>query len=342
MENQISKLPKVILHLHLDGSLRPETVKEWTEESLKRKVSIEDIKKMLMVKKDCRNLNEYLEKFDIPVKLLQTSDHIKRATFELFEDLARQNVIYAEVRFAPSLHLLNGLSYEEIVQFAIDGMQEAIEKYDIDGSLILCCMRGPDNKKENLETVKVAKKFLGKGVSSIDLAGAEALFKTENFRDIFEFASKNGVPFTIHAGEADGPKSIKDALSFGAKRIGHGVRCLEDESLVEELVKKQIPLEICPISNLQTQAVTGTVPVEELYKRGIKVTISPDNDTVSNTNILEEYDYILSNTNLGIDDLLQMNIYAAQNIFATKEQKAKLIERIKAYKDKLNKDDMGR
>ena len=334
MEKRINDMPKIILHLHLDGSLRPETVREWISEMLGKEVNIDDVKRMLMVEKDCRDLNQYLEKFDLPIKLLQTTEHIKRATFELFEDLSKQNVIYAEVRFAPSLHLKRGLSYSEVVQSAIEGMEEAQEKYKIDGSLILCCMRGANNEKENLETINVAKEFLGNGVSSVDLAGAEALFKTEDYEKIFMLAKKNKIPFTIHAGEADGPESVKSALRFGAERIGHGIRCIEDSSLIEELAKRQIPLEVCPISNLQTQAVKGKSPIEELFRKGICVTVSPDNNTVSNTSIFDEYEYILENTNLSIDDLIKMNINAARHIFGKEEMRRKLCTKIEAYKEK--------
>ncbi len=339
MKNDIKEMPKVILHLHLDGSLRPETVREWVSELLGKEVNLEEIKKMLMVEKGCRDLNQYLEKFDLPVKVLQSGEHIKRATYELYEDLAKQNVKYAEVRFAPSKHLLGGLSYDEVVQSAIDGLQSAKKEFDIDGNLILCCMRGDDNEKDNIETVNVAKRFLGHGVCAVDLAGAEALFKTENFEKIFQMAKEYNIPYTIHAGEADGPESIRKALEFGAQRIGHGVRCLEDEALVRALIENKIPLEVCPISNLQTQAVNGVHPIGELFKKGICVTVSPDNNTVSNTDIIEEYEYILNNPNLTIEDLIAMNKNAAMNIFGTDKQKAELIETIERYKDE--RKDMG-
>lgn len=334
MKKDIQEMPKVILHLHLDGSLRPTTVQEWINELLEKKVKLEDVEKMLMVEKGCRDLNQYLEKFDTPVKMLQTAEHIKRATYELYEDLSKQNVKYAEIRFAPSKHILGGLSYDEVVKASIDGLQMAKEKFDIDGNLILCCMRGDNNENDNLETVEVARRFLEKGVCAVDLAGAEALYKTEDFENIFQIAKEYNVPFTIHAGEADGPKSVKKALEFGAERIGHGVRSIEDKELINELAEKQIPLEVCPISNLQTQAVKGKHPIEELFKKGICITVSTDNNTVSNTNILEEYEYILANTGLKIDDLISMNINAARNIFGSQKQKTDLMKIISEYKDK--------
>jgi len=334
MNKQIQEMPKVVLHLHLDGSLRPETVKEWIEELLGKNVDLEEVRNMLMVEKDCRDLNQYLEKFDLPVKVLQSTEHLERATYEIYEDLSKQNVKYAEVRFAPSLHTRAGLSYDEIVRATVEGMERAKNEFDIDGNLILCCMRGNDNKEANLETVRIAKEYLGKGVCAIDLAGAEAIFKTADFEDIFKVAEDEEIPFTIHAGEADGPKSIVDALRFGAKRIGHGVRSVEDPRIVKYLSVHKIPLEVCPISELQTQAVKGKVPVEELYRCRVPVTINTDNDTVSNTSILDEYEWVLSNTSLKVEDLIEMNLNAARSIFGTEKQKARLISRINEYKNK--------
>lgn len=330
----IQNMPKAILHIHLDGSLRVQTVHKW----LKKKgenVSLEEVKEKLMVDRDCRDLNQYLEKFDLPVKVLQTEKCIEQATYELFLDLASQNVIYAEVRFAPSLHTQQGLTYSQIVEAAIKGMNRAKKECEIEGNLILCCMRGKDSQEENLATVKVAKEYLGKGVASLDLAGAEALFPTKDFEDIFKIAKDLNIPFTIHAGEADGVESIKKAIEFGTSRIGHGVRCLEDRNLVEELIQKEIPLEVCPISNLQTKATEEPHPIEEIYRRGIITTINTDNNTVSNTSIEEEYKYILQNTNLTIQDIIEMNINAIKSAFISSQKKEQLIEVITNYRNRI-------
>ena len=198
---KIQEMPKAILHLHLDGSLRAETVYKWLVEQ-GNNVTLEEVKESLMVDKECRNLNEYLQKFDLPSQVLQTEEHIEQATYELFEDLVKQNVIYAEVRFAPSKHIEKGLSYNQVVEAAIRGMNKAKEKFGIDGNLILCCMRGEDNTMSNWQTVAVAKKYLDKGVCALDLAGAEALYPNQEFVDIFKIAKQANIPFTIHAGEA--------------------------------------------------------------------------------------------------------------------------------------------
>lgn len=206
----IKSMPKAILHLHLDGSLRPETVHKWLQER-GEDVTLEEVKKRLMVDEGCRDLNQYLEKFDLPVELLQSGEHIEQATYELFEDLAKQNVIYAEVRFAPSLHTKKGLSYKQIVEAAIKGMERAKQEKSIEGNLILCCMRGDNNQQENIETMVAAKKYQGQGVVAVDLAGAEAIFPTENFKDIFSIAKKQNIPFIIHAGEAARTRKYKSS-----------------------------------------------------------------------------------------------------------------------------------
>ena len=338
MEEKILKeMPKAVLHIHLDGSLRPSTVYNWLKEKGKD-ITLEQVQKALMVNKDCRDLNEYLEKFDLPLEVLQNEENIEQATYELFEDLAKQNVIYAEVRFAPSLHTKEGLKYEQIVEAAIRGMNKAKEKYNIEGGLLLCCMRGEDNTMSNLKTVSLAKSYMGKGVSGLDLAGAEALYPTSDYADVFKVAKANNIPFTIHAGEAAGAESIKKALEYGAKRIGHGVRCLEDNNVVAELIRREIPLEVCPISNLQTKATGEKHPIEELYKKGIKVTINPDNDTVSNTNIVEEYKWVLENTNLTVKDIIEMNKYAIRGAFIPTTKKASLIAQIDKYKNAPEKN----
>lgn len=327
MNIKIHEMKKIILHLHLDGSLRPETVNKWLiEEGLN--LPLEDVKSKLMVTKNCKNLTEYLEKFSLPLHLLQSESRIEQATYELFEDLSKQNVIYAEIRFAPCQHLKKGLSYEQVVESAISGMQKAKQKFNIDGNLILCCMRGDNNKEQNINTIKIAKKYLDKGVCAVDLAGAEAIFNTENFNDIFKLARELNIPFTIHAGEAAGTESMKKAIEFGAQRIGHGIRCIEDKSLMQEIKDKKITLEICPTSNIQTQAFKVKHPLEEIYNYGISTTINTDNDTVSNTNIEQEYMWVLENTSLTYDDLIKMNIYAAKASFTDPQKKLYLENRI--------------
>ena len=169
------------------------------------------------------------------LKVLQTERGLCQAARELGENLKVRGLRYAEVRFAPQLHCQKGMSQEQAVTAVLSGLSKAQEDSDIRLRTILCCMREQDNKKANLQTVRLASRYLGKGVVAVDLAGAEALFPTADYEEEFALARKLGVPFTIHAGEAAGPASIRKAVEFGAARIGHGVRAIEDEELMEQI-----------------------------------------------------------------------------------------------------------
>lgn len=190
--------------------------------------------------------------FDYPLMLLQKEDNIVRAVKELGEDLAKEGTDYAEIRFAPMFSTKEGLSMEAVTEAAMEGAEQAERENGIRLNLILCCMRGA-SVKDNLHTVECAGKYLNNKVCALDLAGAEGLYATSLYEEVFKKAGRLGIPFTIHAGEAAGPESIWTAIKFGASRIGHGIRSIEDERLVEYLAKHEIPIEVCPISNMQTK-----------------------------------------------------------------------------------------
>ena len=223
----------------------------------------------------------------------ELAENIETASYELGRELDKKGLSYAEVRFAPQLHGQLGLTQDEAVQAALAGFGKAMEESRgrILLKAVLCCMRGAKAHEANLETVRTAAKYLKKGVAAVDLAGAEGLYPTGDFKEEFSLARELGVPFTIHAGEADGPESIWKALEFGAVRIGHGVRAAEDEKLMEELARRGIVLEMCPSSNLQTKAVTrlSDYPLREYLRRGIKATVNSDNMTVSDTWVGREF-----------------------------------------------------
>lgn len=306
------------LHLHLDGSLSAEFILTQAEKDgivLPAK-NMQDLMPYLTVGDSCESLNEYLEKFDLPLSVLQTEDALEKSIYDLMKRLSLEGVEYAEIRYAPQLHTKRGLMQEAVVEATLSGLKNAIRDYGTDGKLILCCMRMSDNRDANMHTVDVAKRYLGHGVAAIDLAGAEALYATKNFEELFRRASMYDIPFTIHAGEADGPESIRDAIRFGASRIGHGVRCIEDSALIEELIKRQIPLEICPISNVQTKACPDIAhhPVLKLLDYGICVTVNTDNRTVSNTNLNKEFETLRQNLNMTDEQQNKIitNSYAAR------------------------------
>ena len=285
------------LHLHLDGSLRPETVWELAKEQQIRlpAADLEELRYQMKVPEDCQSLHECLKRFDLPLLVLQEADALERVTFELTEDLAKEGVTYAEIRFAPQQSMEHGLTQDQAVEAAIRGAKRGMEMYpSIRVGLILCCMRGEDKEALNLETVESVRKYLGDVVCAVDLAGAESLYPTEIFAPVFARVREYGLPMTIHAGEAAGPDSIRTALSYGTKRIGHGISAIQDPGLVEELVKENVTLEVCVTSNFQIRSVPSIKehPIRRLFDAGVRVTVNSDNMTVSGTNVRKELELV--------------------------------------------------
>ena len=316
------------LHLHFDGSLLARTVLELAKEQGIALPSEEpdELKLFLAAPADCGSLNEYLEKFDLPLLVLQTREAIRKGMYTLVSSLKEQGMLYAEIRFAPQLHTKKGLTQERVVKAALQGLQEAAAGSFFKAKLILCCMRGADNREENLLTVRTAAAFLGRGVAALDLAGAEALYPTADYGEVFALAKELSVPFTIHAGEADGPESIRAALRMGASRIGHGVRAGEDPELLEELKERQIPLEMCPSSNVQTKAVPSLSehPVLSYLRRGLLVTVNTDNMTVSDTTIEREFRLLKEELGMTPEERRQLLLNAADAAFLTAEERWRL------------------
>ena len=303
------------LHLHLDGSLRPETVWELAKEQGIRlpAESAEEVKYKMEVPEDCRTLEEYLERFDLPLLVLQRADAIERVTYELVEDLAQEGVDYAEIRFAPQLSVNGGLTQDEVVEAAIRGAERGMKTYpEIRVGLILCCMRGADNEALNMQTVETAKKYLGPVVCAVDIAGAEGLFPTENFAPVFAKVREYGIPMTIHAGEAAGPDSMKTALSFGTKRIGHGVAAINDPELIRRLIDENVTLEVCVTSNYHTKVVPAIEmhPIHKLLDEGVHVTVNSDNRTCSRTTLQKEKEVLKEQLGFSDEEIEKMQEYA--------------------------------
>lgn len=321
------------LHLHLDGSLNPEDMPKLAELSgiTLQTVDIESLRAMMTVEEDCTSLGEYLEKFELPLKVLQTEEGIRFAVYRLLETLKEQGLCYAEIRFAPQLHQQKGLTQTEVVKAAVEGLEKAKKELDMPSQLILCCMRSDDNHEENLETVKTAAEFVGKGVCAVDLAGNEAAYPTELFKDVFKSAQEYGVPIIIHAGEAAGAESMRQAIRLGARRIGHGIRAMGDENLIRELGERKLFLEMCYTSNLQTKAVDVPehYPIEMFLKSRVYVTINTDNMTVSGTTLLREYHLLKEKFHLSDETMLQIAINAADAAFVTDTEREGLKEQIR-------------
>lgn len=306
------------LHLHLDGSLPYETILKMAECSgvTLPANTVEGLVPYLTVGADCQSLNEYLEKFDIPLSVMQTEECLEMAVYDLLQTLSEQDVVYAEIRFAPSSHCRRGMTQKQVVAAAVRGLNKGMKDLPIRAQLILCCMRGADNEKENRETVETAKAFLGQGVCCLDLAGAEALFPTANFASLFAYARELEVPYIIHAGEAAGWESVQTALDLGAKRIGHGVASADDTETIERLKAEKIPLEVCVTSNVHTKAVKNleSHPIQSLMEAGVIVTLNSDNMTVSDVTLKGEYELVQKTfrlTDAQLDQLLCNGVDAA-------------------------------
>lgn len=309
------------LHLHLDGSLSEAVVQKLAQ---RQKISLPEgsLQSYLSVSPGCRDLNEYLRCFDLPVSLLQTGESLALAVRDLVLRLHEQNLCYAEIRFAPQLHTRRGLSQAEAVEAAVSGLMAS----PFPVQLILCCMRGDGNRRANEETVRAAADFLGKGVCGLDLAGAEGLYPTAAYEAPFALAREAGIPFTIHAGEAAGPDSIRCALDFGASRIGHGVRLREDPRLLAQIREQRIALEMCPTSNLQTRAAVSLedYPLLDYLSGQLMVTVNTDNMTVSGTTLAREYALV----GLSPEQILQVQRNAAQAAFLPPDAKKRLLDRL--------------
>ena len=318
-------LPKIELHCHLDGSVRVETMLDIAKKENIDLTSydINDVKKLVQVPLDCTSLNEYLEKFDLPNKVTQTKENIKRVTFELVEDVARENVKYIEIRFAPMLHMQKGLSIKEVIQSVLDGMNKACEIYDIKANLILGCMRNM-TLEDALKVIKEGEEFIGKGVVAVDLCGPEEEGFVSKYKDAIDFARSLGYRITIHAGEAASGQNVIDAINIlGAERIGHGVY-IKDMKDAYDLVKStNVTLEMCPTSNLHTKAVDKACnyPFFKFYKDGLSVTLNTDNRTVSNVDLTNEVSLIKDNFNMSDEDYKNIYLNTVNVTFADEDTK---------------------
>jgi len=309
-------IKKVELHVHLDGSVRIETIQELSG------LPLEVVKENMQVKEDCTSLIDYLTKFELPLKYMQTKDNLTRITKELVEDLTKDNVIYAEIRFAPILHTKGGLTLEEVVDSVLEGIRDSKIKIGI----ILCMMRG-DTIENNLNIINLTKKYLGKGVCAIDLAGSEMEYPNELYKDLFNKINELNLPFTIHSGEASGASSVEQAIKFDTTRLGHGINLENNIDLINTIKERDILLEICPTSNIQTKAVDNIYnhPIDKYYKLGLPISINTDNRTVSNITLTSEYQLLQDTFNFTKQDFNKINKTALKHAFIDENTKKELL-----------------
>jgi adenosine deaminase len=346
----IQALPKISLHDHLDGGLRPSTILEIAEaEDVALPIDvatgspIDDAGRLgewFAERSDSGSLVEYLKTFDVTTAVMQTAEGLARVAREFVEDLADDGVIYGEIRWAPEQHLTRGLSLDEAVQAVQAGLEEGVEKVADSGRRIrvgqlVSAMRHLDL---GLEVARLALRHRDRGVVGFDIAGPEAGFPPSRMADAFDLLAREMFPVTVHAGEADGIESIRSALVDGrALRLGHGVRIAEGIASLEDsdptdvgvwevaqwVLDRQIPLETSPSSNLQTGAIAAwgdTIaahPFDSLYRLGFSVTVNTDNRLMSSTTLSKELSLLCRTFGYGLDDLLLFQLNAVAGAFAS-------------------------
>lgn len=313
------KLPKIDLHCHLDGSL----TKECASALLGRDIKLES----LQVSDDCTSLAEYLEKFDLPLECMQDEKSIKRVSYDFLMEVSKENIKYIEVRFAPLLSVNENMDCKKVIEAVISGLEQAKAQTQTEYNIITCAMRH-HSEEDNLKMLKVAREFLGSGVCGADLAGNEAAFPMKNFMNLFSEVKRMGMPFTLHAGECHSVENIIDSVNAGALRIGHGIALTGNENAKKLCRDKNIGIEMCPISNIQTKAVTKDeiYPMKEFLDAGLKVTINTDNRMVSNTSITKEIEFVQEKYNISDDEIIIMMKNAIDVAFADDDIKNKLFK----------------
>lgn len=334
----LEKLPKTDLHVHLDGSLRPETMIELAREYHKTmpKWDADELRDYMHVQ-DARNLVDYLARFDTTLSVMQTADALERIAYELAEDAAAENVRYMEVRYSPVLNIQEGLTLNEAVDAPLRGLRRAEQEFGIRTAVIICGLRNM-SPETSMDLAELTVDHRDRGVVAFDLAGAEYNYPAKKHREAFYKVVNANVAATIHAGEAYGPESIHQALHYcNANRIGHGTRLFEDRDLMRYMNDFRIPIEICLTSNVQTRAVASFEehPVRLYYDEGLVVTLNTDNRLMSATTVTEEYWRAHKHLAFTWDELCDIAIMGFESAFLPYQEKLALVERIKEEIDEL-------
>lgn len=326
------RLPKADLHCHLDGSLRIDTILDLAD---KQGVELpsrdpETLQKAVAVNNDNESLEEYIEKFDITLSVLQTPESLERAAFELAQDAAEENTKYLEVRYSPVLHTEKGMRETETIDAVLRGLRKAESEFEIRTGVILCGIRSI-SPEVSLRLAELAVAYKGKGVLGFDLAGAEENYPAKHHREAFYLILNNNINTTLHAGEAFGPESIHQALHYcNAHRIGHGTRLKESGDLLNYVIDHRIPLEICLTSNVQTKSVPGfdRHPVRFYYDYDVRVTLNTDNRLVSNTTLIKEYEIAHHYYSFDIDDFKEIIINGFKSAFLPYRERKIMIQEV--------------
>ena len=329
-ENVIKSVPKVLLHDHLDGGLRPATIIELAREIKYKKLPTTDpgeLGEWFHRGANKGNLVEFLQGFDHTTAVMQTKESLQRCAYEMMEDMQKDGVCYVETRFAPVFHTNKGLYPEDAVLAVLEGLEKGKRDFGVGYGLILCAMR---NMKNSLEIAELAVNFRDSGVVGFDLAGEEGGYPPKKHIDAFQFIQRSNFNITIHAGEAFGKESIWQAIQWcGAHRIGHATHLKEDIAtgrgghtivfgeLAQYILDKRIPLEICLLSNLHTGAVDSLEnhPFKLLYDNKFRVTINTDDRLMSNTTMTNEFLVAQKYFGITLDDIEKITINTMKSAF---------------------------
>ena len=326
------KLPKADLHVHLDGSLRLETIIALANSHGIELPSTDpaELRQIMNLGQNCGSLVEYLKAFDITLRVLQHEDSLYRVAYELAEDAARENVRYMEVRYSPMLHTRLGLRITSVVEAVLAGLRAAHDNLGVESNVILCGIRNI-SAESSLEMAELAVAYKGRGVVGFDLAGAEYDHPAKHHRKAFQLVRDNNINCTIHAGEAYGPESIAQALHVcGAHRIGHGCRLREDGDLLHYINDHRIPLECCPSSNVQTGAVRDLAshPLKLYFNLGLRVTINTDNRLVTDTTVSHELWHCHAKMGMSLKDIKTMIVSSFKSAFLPFHVKQTYLRRV--------------
>ncbi|PYV28662.1 MAG: adenosine deaminase [Acidobacteria bacterium] len=338
----LEALPKVLLHEHLDGVLRPQTLIELAKEAKYSKLPSEDLQELAQwfhqgAKKG--SLAKYLEGFAHTIAAMQTKEAIERVAYEQAEDLANDGVVYFETRFAPVFHTKKGLTHQQVVSAALKGLERGRRDFGVPSGLIICAMR---NMNVSLEMAELAVDFRERGVVGFDLAGEEGGYPPKKHIEAFHYIQRQNFNITIHAGEGFGKESIWQAIQYcGAHRIGHGTRLIDDIAVVDGkavklgylaqyVLDKRIPLEICLLSNVDTGAAPSVAehPFKILYQERFRVTLNTDNRLMSDTTLSKEFEVAAETFGLTLDDFEKITINAMKSAFLPYNERCQIIYKV--------------
>lgn len=335
----VRRMPKTDLHCHLDGSLRPATVLDLARK-LKVKLpadNVADLTPFVQVAPTCRSLKEFLDVFDLVYPLLRSADAVERIAYELIEDCAAENIRHVEVRFAPVLQATKDFTSDQVVEAALRGLRRGLKDFKTTSSVIICLIRshGPQENRRAFDTLKRffnPKATLAEpSVVAVDLAGDEARYPTMDFASYYEEARSLGIYTTCHAGETVGTKNLAAALELSVMRIGHGIHLMEDPKMLQEVVRRQVPLEIGISSNVRTKSVPDleSHPVLSFHRSGVAVTLNTDDRGIIGIDLTHEYREALR---LGFSpaELAKISLGSVDHLFLPAAERGKLRARFEA------------